>query len=224
MTSPDLPGEVARFTAETESLLRACFDNVPGPSVESHGDRVVVKIPPIVLTGGGQELAELHVVQRFCLDSTEQYLAVDQSVFKLNAIIDRTPVFRYDYDRQARSKPSSHLQVHAHRGALSHLLSQAGHTKPHELAALHFPTGGARFRPCLEDVAEFLIRDFRLDARQGWERAVHEGRERWRRLQLRATVRDMPRDAAEVLTGLGYQITRPADGDPHDSAKALHNW
>ncbi|GAB2972874.1 hypothetical protein GCM10017788_74860 [Amycolatopsis acidiphila] len=48
-------------------------------------------------------------------------------MFKVTAKVDRTPIARYDYDREARAKPSSHIQIHAHRGAISHLLSQAGH-------------------------------------------------------------------------------------------------
>lgn len=223
MTNSELRDQVDRFTSETETLLRACFDDVPDSEVATRNDRVVAEIKPVTLKAKGQPVAHLHVFQRFRLDSTGTYLAVEQSVFKLNAIIDRTPIVRYDYDRDARAKPSSHIQVHAHRGALSHLLSQTGHAHPHELASLHLPTGGARFRPCLEDLLEFLIRDCKLDSKAGWDQEVHAGRERWRRLQIRAMVRDVPSEAVAVLEGLGYTIQAPEDA-PHDGTKALRNW
>lgn len=224
MTSPDLTGEVQTFTSQTESLLRACFSNVKEPRIETVGDRMVVEISAVGLGQDGQSLAELDIYQRFCLDSTETYLAVEQSVFKVTAMVDRTPIVRYDYDRDARSKPSSHIQIHAHRGAISHVLSQAGHPKPHALESLHFPTGGARFRPCLEDLLEFLIRDCKFTAKDGWSQAVREGRERWRRLQVRAIARDVPSEAVSVLQGLGYTVTAPTKGAAPDSSKALHAW
>lgn len=221
---PDLVSEVERFTSETESLLHACFADVKDSQVESLGERLVVKTKAPMRGQKGEYLAELDIFQRFCLDSTDTYLTVEQSVFKLTASIDRTPILRYDYDRLARSKPSSHIQLHAHRGAISHVLSQTGHPKPHALESLHFPTGGARFRPCLEDLLEFLIRDCKFAAKEGWSQAVTEGRERWRRLQARSIVRDVPHEAADVLTKLGYAVVPPHGGTRPDSAKALHTW
>lgn len=223
-TIPDLISEVERFTSETESLLRACFADVEDPEIETLDERLVVKTKAPMRGRKGQNLAELDIFQRFCLDSTGTYLAVEQSVLKLTASIDRTPVLRYDYDRLARSKPSSHIQVHAHRGAISHVLSQTGHPKPHALESLHFPTGGARFRPCLEDLLEFLIRDCKFAANEGWNEAVKKGRERWRRLQARSIVRAVPSEAADVLIELGYAVTPPQNRTLADSAKALHTW
>ncbi|MER6664313.1 hypothetical protein ABT256_07175 [Amycolatopsis japonica] len=222
MTSSDLQEQVDQFTSETETLLRACFDDVPDTEVETLAERVVTDLK-VTLKIKGRALAQLHVFQRFRLDSTETFLAVEQSIFKLTAIIDRTPIVRYEYDRDARAKPSSHIHFHAHRGAISHLLSQAGHKSPHELASLHLPTGGARFRPCLEDFLEFLISDCRLGAKQGWEQEVKAGRERWRRLQVRSIVRDVPSEAIAALEGLGYTV-QPPDEARQDSRKALHTW
>ncbi|WP_037335111.1 hypothetical protein [Saccharomonospora piscinae] len=220
MTRLDLHAEVNRFTAETRALLAACFSEISEPDIESRGDRVVTKVQGHLLGARGDRLAELHVFQRFCLDSAEKYLAVEQSVFKVSAAV----IVRYDYDRHARSKPSSHIQIHAHRGAVSHVLSQSGHPKPHALESLHFPTGGARFRPALEDLLEFLIRDCRFQAKQGWEAAIRDGRERSRRRQVRAVVRDVPSEAVDVLTDLGYKIEPPEKGPQSDNAKALATW
>lgn len=223
-TSPDLVSEVERFTSETEALLRACFLDVEDPEIETLGEHLVTKIKTTMRGKNGDKLAELDVFQRFCLDSTEKFLAVEQSVFKVTAFVDRTPIVRYDYDRSARSKPSAHIQIHAHRGAISHVLSQTGHPKPHALESLHFPTGGARFRPCLEDLLEFLVRDCKFDAKGTWSTAVKAGRERWRRLQVRSIVRDVPSEAVDVLERLGYAIQPPSTRSHPDSGKALHTW
>ena len=40
------------------------------------------------------------------------------------------------------------------------------------MSALQLPTGGARFRPTLEDLIQFLIADCRFDADDSWEAAV----------------------------------------------------
>ncbi len=99
--------------------------------------------------------------------------------------------------------------MHAHRGALSHLLSQSGHPKPHEMSALHIPVGGARFRPCLEDVIQFLLEECQFDHEPGWREAVEAGRAAWRQTQARAVVRDFQREAVDVLEDLGYTVKLP---------------
>jgi hypothetical protein len=92
------------------------------------------------------------------------------------------------------------------------------------MESLHIPTGGSRFRPSLEDVIEFLIRDCKFDAEQDWEDAVRVGRERWRRKQLRSAVRDAPQDAAEALTKLGYKIEPPENGHHPGRVESLQAW
>lgn len=123
--------------------------------------------------------------------------------------MDRTPVLRFEYIRQANRAPAAHVQVHAHRGALSLLLAQANHHKAHDMSALHIPVGGARFRPCIEDVIQMLAEEFGFDTLGTWRQAVAEGRESWRRKQVRAVVRDWQSEAADVLGSLGYTVTPP---------------
>lgn len=79
-------------------------------------------------------------------DTARTFLAVEKSTIKLTALVDRAPIIRFEYDREAHSKPAGHIQVHGHRGALSHLLSRARHTSPHSMESLHLPVGGARLR------------------------------------------------------------------------------
>jgi hypothetical protein len=83
-----------------------------------------------------------------------------------------------------RVTPIAHWQVHAERGALSHLLSRAYEhdprsvPRPHDLSSLHIPVGGERFRPCLEDVLQFLITNCGIDSVPGWDAPVLSGRDR----------------------------------------------
>lgn len=180
--------------------------------------------PRLALRVADRELAALDVTMRCCSDSTGQWLALEKSGIKLTALVDRTPILRFEYERNAQKVPSAHVQVHAHRGALSHLLSQAGHKSPHSIEALHLPVGGPRFRPSLEDVLEFLVVDCGFTSRPRWREAVDAGRERFRRTQLRSAVRDAPEDAAEVLRVLGYTVTPPSSGPAPDNAPKLRAW
>jgi hypothetical protein len=72
---------------------------------------------------------------------------------------------------------------------------------PHDISALHIPVGGSRFRPCLEDVIQFLIEECLFDSLPRWREAVEEGRASWRRIQARAVVRDFPREAIGASGG-----------------------
>ena len=83
--------------------------------------------------------------------------------------------------------------------------------------------GGHRFRPCLEDVLEALANEFGIDVKDGWREAIREGREEWRRMQLRAAVRDAPRDVAEVLRSMGYEVIDPAE-PPADRLDRLQSF
>jgi hypothetical protein len=114
-------------------------------------------------------------------------------------VLDSAPVLRIHYRREQGSQPLAHVHVHGHRGALSHLLSRAGHETPHDMSSLHIPVGGSRYRPSPEDFIQFLICECKFDANEGWRAYVEEGRERWRCRQAAAVVRDVPEEAARVL-------------------------
>lgn len=148
---------------------------------------------------------------------------MEESTFNLLAVLDRAPVLRIHFRRESNVRPAFHVHFHGHRGALSHLLSQAGHEYPHDMSSLHIPVGGSRFRPCLEDFIQFLICECRFDAQLGWRKHVEAGRERWRCRQAAAVVRDVPEEAARVLRDLGYIVEAP-DPLPMTADKALRNW
>ena len=227
-TPGDLQHQVEEFGRETAGLLSAALPRLPERPIEilRREARYIVRArgtKGLPLYVKGEQLATLDLRLACELDSVGRYLAVEESTFGLLATLDRTPVLRIDYRRDMYAAPAAHIQVHAHRGALSHLLSKAGHPYPHDMSALHIPVGGARFRPCLEDFIQFLIAECKFDSLPAWQDCVRTGRERWRRRQAAAVTRDMPEEAARVLRELGYKVESP-EPPPGDKQKALHNW
>jgi hypothetical protein len=178
-TPGDLHQQVEEFGRETAGLLSATLPNLPVPPVDIlvHDNRSIIRPPDrksLPLYAGGQHLADMKISIACQLDSSGQYLAVEESTFDLLAILDRAPVLRIHYRRDQGARPSAHVHVHGHRGALSHLLSQAGHEHPHDMASLHIPVGGSRYRPCLEDFIQFLICECNFDSVPDWRTHVEE--------------------------------------------------
>lgn len=224
--------QVINFSTDVENAITALQHNdkwqleAELASPDSDRLRAVVDGSVQLCAHGDDEagLAELSVVYKLCVDSFSRYLAVEHSSFALKAKLDRAPIIRWEYDREARSKPSSHVQITAHRGALSHILSRLNHDTPHSIESLHLPMGGERFRPCLEDIVEFLIRDCGFPGSEGWRATVRDGREKWRRIQTRVAVRDAPSAAVAQLQAMGYLVTPPDDGARPDRVEKLTGW
>lgn len=129
-------------------------------------------------------------------------LITDQSSFGLylDEQLGRN-VFHYDYIRYPGNLyPAAHLQINAVSATFDELCGQLD--REAELARLHFPVGGRRFRPCLEDVVEALIIEGLAVGRPGWEQAVEEHRTWFHRIQLKAAVRDDPDAVREELARL----------------------
>ncbi len=229
--APNLEERSRIFAEEVGTLLEAtvgCPHSIV--SVRVHGsDKFVVRpeetngrrsrIPLLV---GGEHLADLEITLFQVLDRSGDHLKTSKTDFRVFSTIDRTPLLRLEYDSSASVVPSAHWQFHAERGAFVHLLTIASRTRevrgPGDLSKLHLPVGGERFRPGLEDLLELLIRDCGIDAEDGWEAAIKEGRKRWRVRQLRSAVRDQPEEAAEVLRNLGWQVSAS-----HGSASTPHD-
>ncbi|MGH3973991.1 MAG: hypothetical protein ACRDS9_11825 [Pseudonocardiaceae bacterium] len=94
-----------------------------------------------------------------------------------------------------------------------------------ELRKLRLPVGGARMRPCLEDLLQLLIEEFRFDSVPGAINAIEDGRVRWRRRQLAAMVRDDPEEAARVLVDeLHYEVKPPISGAHGVRFDRLRRW
>ncbi|MFJ5151401.1 hypothetical protein ACIQCF_07395 [Streptomyces sp. NPDC088353] len=213
MISDKLRDRANRFAKEIQTLLNG--------SIASH-----VQIKAVALSKGDDRLFTLgHLLnkgsltaQRFRLkprapgaelwmdvsfqlrlDAEREHLMVQQSFFGVfgseNA---KRGLFHYDYERdKADGYPDAHLQVYGDSD-LFLALNDPRVDSGRSLAQLHFPVGGKRFRPCLEDVIEFLIVERLVEARDGYEKVLEAGREGFRRNQLLAAMRRDP-DAVEVF-------------------------
>lgn len=122
------------------------------------------------------------------LDGEQRYLTVHKSycgIFSDEGL--QTCLCHFDYEREKEQYTGAHVQVYGDSAALK-ALNRAGDEK-RPLEKLHFPVGGKRFRPCLEDVIEFLIAERLADGHEGWQHVVEDGRARFQRNQLRAEMR-----------------------------------
>ncbi|AYY11516.1 hypothetical protein EF847_01040 [Actinobacteria bacterium YIM 96077] len=108
----------------------------------------------------------------------------------------------YDYERGKDTYPEAHLQVYGTSPALKSMTKASGVRRVAGLEKLHFPVGGRRYRPTLEDIVEFLIVEKFATGRDGWEQVVQENRDRFLEIQLRAAIRRRPDVAHQVLNEL----------------------
>lgn len=233
----DLHARAADFAQQLQDTISGVLPGDVQIVSISHGGRYVVRpagdeaskqhIPLFV---GGERLATLGVQVYLGLDSSGNYLKAWRSRIAVHSTLDRTPLVRQEFDAaMSEAVPLAHWHVHADRGALSHLLGRAHAVrpdvvkKPHDMSSLHFPVGGERFRPCIEDVLEFLVREFGVDHNAAWQEAVRNGREKWRRMQFRSTVRDLQHEAADVLRRHGWSVEGPS-GEGAEGAGVLHRW
>jgi hypothetical protein len=158
---------------------------------------------PLTL-GRGAAHAFLHVMHTLTLDDEARHLTAERTSYGL--YLDPDPdrcLFHYDYARESDNDyPAAHVQVNGDSPCLHELLTRLGRADGEELGRLHFPVGGRRYRPCLEDVVEFLILEGLAAAHDGWERAINEHRDEWHRRQLRAAVRRDPETARRELARL----------------------
>jgi hypothetical protein len=219
----DLAAKSDAFAAEVADLLARTigstkqvesFDLQDGRfAVWPVGDNARGRRIPLTVAGGHLADLELALVQT--LDRTGQYLKTVRSDLAVFSTLDRTPLIRLEYKADMRTDPIAHWQIHAERGAFTHLLSMANENdprrvrRPHDLSTVHVPGGGERFRPGMEDLLEMLIRDCGVDCVEGWQQALEESRMRWRIRQFRSSVRDLQSQAADVLEQQGWTLVPP---------------
>ena len=233
----DLHASAADFAQEVQDTVASVLPGDFQFVSIAHGGRYVVRPAGdtsakqhIPLHIGDEILATLAVPIYLGEDSSGTYLKAWQSKIAVHSTLDRTPLVRQEFDAMmSESAPMAHWHVHADRGALSHLLGRAHAVrpdtvkKPHDMSSLHFPVGGERFRPCLEDVLEFLVQECGVDHLHGWKAAVIAGRETWRRRQFRSSVRDLQSEAADVLRRQGWTVEPPREVQEEGSG-VLRRW
>jgi hypothetical protein len=171
---------------------------VIGHKIDKHDLDSTVGIP--ITLGAKPPTGYLSLSFRLTADVDRRYLMVESSFMGLfvDAQLEE-PVLHYDYERdKGDGYPEAHLQVCASSEPWDALCAATrGDERP--LARLHLPVGGRRFRPTLEDLIDFLLAEQIADAHTTAVSAVEEGRERFRKLQLRAAVRRDPETALAVL-------------------------
>ncbi|MBX3094256.1 MAG: hypothetical protein KF680_06960 [Cryobacterium sp.] len=176
-----------------------------------------------------KHLADLDFKMYLDLDTSGDFLKAVRTDFAVYSVLDKQPLFRLDYQADMHTVPVAHWQFHAERGSLTHLLTLANQHRPkvvenpHTISKLHFPVGGERFRPCMEDVLQFLIEECGVDSQPNWREAVDKGREKWRRFQLRSVVRDLQEEAAAVLRREGWTVVAP-EQKLVESMSTLSRW
>ncbi|MGN8050963.1 hypothetical protein ACTJKO_14885 [Curtobacterium sp. 22159] len=179
----------------------------------------------VPLTVDGDVLFRLLVQFRCRWNTAGNYLAVEQSAFTVRIEKISEPFFHYDYVRDAHgSVPVSHLNIHAHRDEVVWAMlmartnrgkrrsKDAAKGKITRISTLHFPLGGHRHRPSLEDVLEMLVHEFGIDHADTAENAIAEGRRRFRSIQTAVGAHDDPEAAAAALRELGYVVSAPEQG------------
>jgi len=144
----------------------------------------------------------LDIFFKLCLDEPSSYLTVLTSFFGIYAADDeQSCLCHFDYERnKADDYPEAHLQIHGDSTALANWSSRQ---RKRPLNKLHFPVGGRRFRPSLEDVIEFLIVENLADPRDDWAVELKKEREEFARIQLRASIRSDPHTSLEAARDLG---------------------
>jgi hypothetical protein len=156
----------------------------------------------IAVTIGTEPKIWLGFSMRLEQDFEDKYLMVRQSVMLLSASADPADTLHYDYERDKPDDyPDAHLQICATSDVWRQVaVRTVGSGRL--LERMHLPVGGRRFRPTLKDVVEFLITEKLAQPKDGWKQAVHEGRESFRRKQLRAAIRRDPETARDALSRL----------------------
>ncbi|WFB87970.1 MULTISPECIES: hypothetical protein [Streptomyces] len=135
-------------------------------------------------------------------DEEREYLAVQQSfvgVFKDKE--SKEGLFHYDYERRkGDGYPDAHLQVYGSSTTWEEVLPG----RP--LPKLHFPMGGTRFRPCVEDIVEFLIVEGIVNPRPGWKELLNTSRDKFQANQLKAAMRRNPQLVEDFVRRHGESL------------------
>lgn len=120
-------------------------------------------------------------------------------------------LLHYDYEREKDLYTEAHVQVGGSHPALEQILGEVGRPGDH-MKDLHFPVGGRRLRPSLEDLLESLIAERLIDGKPGYKEVLDETRRTYRLKQIGALVRSNQKTAIETLQGLGYVVTKKDAG------------
>lgn len=151
----------------------------------------------------------LTITSRYYLDA-DGYLTAQKSAYIVSTGTDAEhTLFHYDYERDKTDYTEAHIQVYASSEPFKRLLTAVERPKD-DVSKIHFPVGGRRFRPALEDILEALIDERIVIGSTIWRETLNESRDEFRRRQLKAAIRREPDVAAAALRALGYGVEEPA--------------
>jgi len=228
MSDAQLATEAQGFAAELTSVIQSAIG--PRTSFEAQmvegGAEAIVGPAPFV--GSRPTFIELN---RSCddepvlflranfnvgLDGESQFLQVLSSTLGLFVDVRQgnkppKPLVRVEYERKLAEpeEAAAHVHLHANSPELAWVYGSCGNAAK-DLHSLHFPVGGSRFRPTLEEFLLFLDReDIFNDWTEGWHDVVLESLGQWRSRQAAATVRRFPEEAMKALERLGFQVIPP---------------
>jgi hypothetical protein len=168
---PDLSQPAGAFAGIIQRLLNATvcdgitiqayvYNLEPARVLVGHGlSKTSLEVQPFRLRiGRGTPHGWLEISYRLSLDDEGTYLTVVSSYVGIYANNDeRSMLCHMDYERdKPHGYPEAHLQVDGDSAALKAWQLTDG-TTDRAMHDLHFPVGGRRYRPALEDVIEFLI-------------------------------------------------------------------
>ena len=155
------------------------------------------------------------------LHPTRGYLTVDSSVYGLGISGNPFhPALRIEFERGRGFEPehatvgfhsrnAAHVQIHGVSNEIHYIQHRLGQTRIRKLEEFHFPVGGRRFRPSLEDFIEFIeTENLVTRLNEGAREVINENRKEWLGIQLQAAVANDPEIAAEKLREMGYQVRR----------------
>jgi len=211
----ELQAEARAFAKETSDLLNATVTNGIRIGAAVHptrgmllglglGKNNLVADPIPLAQHAASARLFLSLVHTMVLDQEEQFLTAFSTTYsvQIGDADDADVLCSYDYVRNPPNKyPAAHMHVYSTSDETKDLFETLN-TPKRKMADLHLPVGGKRFRPCLEDILEFLILDELVEPRDGWEEAIEAGRELWFQRQLGAAVRRNPQLAQDQLNEL----------------------
>jgi len=180
--------------------------------VGTHIDRFSFQSSPARLRSKAKTPLWLDFSCHLMIDEGEGlFLAVQSSFFGVSVgrQDDRRPILHYDFERGKDRYTEAHLQVHGRHKELEEYALDIG--AKDRLAKYHLPVGGRRFRPCIEDVIEFLVAERLVDPKSGWDDVLECERKTYRMKQIAAVVRKNPGTAINELERLGYRMAPPTD-------------
>lgn len=226
---PSLEEQAINFASRVDATVRDTL-GVDESTIRSrsHGHRLLVTmVDPrgVALHVDGRIVYRLKVHFWCAWNDAQSYLAVQKSAFIIVHERYREPIAHFDYQRNAYGVPASHVNVHTHHPAFREAMKDAGsgsraRRSKGQVGKIHLPTGGHRFRPCLEDVLEMLIVDFKIDCAPSWKASLQAGRAHYKVGQLAAAVNDNPAAAIAALRRMGYHVEWPPAAGDEPGAKA----